>query len=828
MKLLFLFALIGLTCSLVDGSVFAASPSPEPVDFDRAIQPLLADKCFRCHGPDEAAREADLRLDLRGAAVADDADGDAAIIAFDSSNSDLIQRITSDDPDLIMPPPDSKLSLTADEKEIIARWINQGASYSTHWSFRPIQKPPLPTVKNKAWPRNPIDQFILARLDTERLVPTQPADGYRLIRRLYLDLTGKPPTRGEAESFVRDRSPQKYERLVDKLLASPAFGERMAWTWLDAARYADSNGYQGDQDRTMWPWRDWVIEAINQNQPFDQFTINQIAGDMLPAANHRQQLATGFCRNHMINGEGGRIPEENRVDYVMDMTETAGTVWLGLTLNCCRCHDHKFDPLTKRDYYSMFAFFNQTPVNGEGRSAQTPPVLASPTRVEVRSLDSLSTEISNLQQRVSQLESQQNEPVGIERSQETQKLLGKPVADRNTDELKTIRDLITETTLYAKTVEQLREAVSEHRNVQNSLPKVMIMKERSDRRPTFMLDKGLYNQPGESVEAAFPVSLQTSGDAAVTTRLDLANWIMADTNPLTARVITNRIWQGFFGIGIVKTAEDFGTQGERPIHPQLLDWLATEFRDSGWDTKHLYRLIVTSSTYQQSSRSTPHLRERDPENRWLARGARFRLPSWMIRDQALAISGLLVDQVGGAPVNSYQPSGVWEDATFGKRGYRRDSGENLYRRSIYTFWRRIVAPTLFFDTASRQVCTVTRSLTNSPLHALTTLNDVTYVEAARVLATRILDESPDASNQRLAEQVFRRVLIRPPEPSELDILTNSLSRLEKHYATQGDLAAQLIDVGEFRKSKSHAVARLAAMTSLCNLIMNLDETLCRE
>ncbi|MCP4190442.1 MAG: DUF1553 domain-containing protein [Planctomycetaceae bacterium] len=826
MKLLPLLVLVAVTDSLLIESAGAAPPTSELVDFDRTIQPLLADKCFRCHGPDEGAREADLRLDLREAAVTDDADG--AIIAFDSSNSDLIQRITSNDPDLIMPPPDSKLSLTADEKESIARWINEGASYSTHWSFRPIRKPPLPTVKNQAWARNPIDQFILAHLEAERLHPTQPADGYRLIRRLYLDLTGKPPTPGEAESFVRDRSPQKYERLVDKLLASPAFGERMAWSWLDAARYADSNGYQGDQDRTMWPWRDWVIEAINHNQPFDQFTVNQIAGDLLPAANQRQQLATGFCRNHMINGEGGRIAEENRVDYVMDMTETTGTVWLGLTLNCCRCHDHKFDQLTRRDYYSMFAFFNQTPVNGEGRSAQTAPTLASPTGVEQRLLDSLGTEISTLQAHVSQLESEQNEPTGVERSQATQELLAKSVVDRKPDELKTIRELISETTSYAKTVDQLREAMEKRLNLQNSLPKVMVMKERSDRRPTFMLDKGLYNQRGESVEAAFPVSLQTLSDAPATTRLDLAKWIMSDSNPLTARVITNRIWQGFFGTGIVKTAEDFGTQGERPIHPELLDWLATEFRDSGWDSKHLYRLIVTSSTYQQSSRSTPHLRERDPENRWLARGARFRLPSWMIRDQALAISGLLVDQVGGAPVNSYQPTGVWEDATFGKRGYRRDSGEKLYRRSIYTFWRRIVAPTLFFDTASRQVCTVTRSLTNSPLHALTTLNDVTFVEAARVLATRILDETPDASNQQLVERAFRRVLIRPPEPSELDILTKSFSRLEKRYSTQGDLATQLIHVGEFREPNSHAVPRLAAMTGLCNLLLNLDETLCRE
>jgi hypothetical protein len=643
-----------------------------------------------------------------------------------------------------MPPAKTNRRLTTAQVQVLRHWIDKGAKWGKHWAFVPSRPPDVPQLRGQqSEVRNPIDAFVGAKLKSEGLAPSPEAERTILLRRVTLDLSGLPPSPQEVDDFLADSRPDAYEHVVDRLLASPHYGERMVWDWLDAARYADSNGYQGDGERTMWPWRDWAVAALNRNLPFDQFTVWQLAGDLLPGATDEQKLATGFCRNHMINGEGGRIAEENRVDYVMDMAETAGTVWLGLTFNCCRCHDHKFDALSQRDYYGLFAFFNQTPIDGGGGNPATPPVL------EYRTAD-----------------------------------------------------------------------------VPSRIVKVMVMADMPKPRDTFILTRGSYEKRGEKVAAALPLAL-ASAKPQVVNRLDLARWLVSPDNPLTARVTANRVWQQFFGTGLVKTVEDFGVQGEKPSNPELLDWLALRFVSSGWDIKALHRLIVTSATYRQSSKLTPTLIERDPQNRLLASGPRFRLPSWMIRDQALAASGLLVRKLGGPPVRPYQPTGVWEEATFGTKRYQQDKGEALYRRSVYTFWRRIIGPTALFDTAPRQVCVVKPTRTNSPLHALTTLNDVTFVEAARVLAERVLKTSGPSSEERIY-LAFRLVLGRKPSTPETKVLLAAVARLKREFAADPAAAKKLLAVGESKRDEKLDPIEHAAYAALCSAILNLDETLTRE
>ncbi len=812
--------------------VFLARVQAEeaPVDYLRQIRPILADNCFRCHGPDEAARQSGLRLDVPDMAMAPADSGRAAIVPGKPEQSELIRRVSSEDPSERMPPPETKRHLTSEQVDLLRRWIAQGASYQGHWSRQPVCRPPLPPPSPWAVDDHPVDRFIDQKLLDLGLQPTDQADRYHLIRRLALDLTGLPPTPEEAEAFLCDLSPDAYERLVDRLLASPAFGERMAWDWLDAARYADSNGYQGDAERTMWPWRDWVISAWNRNLPFDQFTIWQLAGDLLPEATDETRLATGFCRNHMINGEGGRIPEENRVDYVMDITETVATVWLATTLTCARCHDHKYDPFTRRDYYSLFAFFNQTPIDGSGGNPQTPPVLEVPTEEQRMAQARLSEQLTALQQELVQREQallgqNSNEPL----PEAIRKLLEHPPKNRDQNQWEQLEKHFVERAAdYVQLIAQWREVQREYERLRREIPRVMITADRAEYRPTHILEKGLYNRPAEEVSPDVPSCLPLLGEESVRNRLALARWLVRPDNPLTARVIANRMWQHFFGNGLVRTPEDFGTQGEPPTHPELLDWLASELIESEWDIKRLCRLLVTSRAYRRDSRATPKLLEVDPENRWLARGVRYRLASWIIRDQALAVSGLLTVRLGGRPVFPYQPDGVWEEATFGNKGYRQDHGEHLYRRSIYTFWRRIMAPTLFFDVASRQVCSVRVLRTNSPLHALVTLNDTTYVEAARALATsqwRALDGQ--GTDAELVSGMFRRVLVRPPTPYELSVLCSALSRWELYYRQHPEAADALLSVGEWPRPQGPA-PRLAAMTIVAHTILNMDETLSKE
>ncbi len=971
------------------------------VDFSREILPVLSDNCFYCHGPDAKHRKADLRLDDETGAK-EPHDGPAAIVAGQSSQSGLMARVLSKDPEELMPPPDSHKKLTPAQIETLRRWIDEGAVWGEHWAFAPLTKPGVP-----ADAAHPIDAFIRHRLATESLQPSPEADKATLLRRISLDLTGLPPSPELQQAMTKEG----YDAVVDQLLASPAFGERMAWDWMDAARYADTNGYQGDNERTMWPWRDWVVKAYNENLPWDQFTTWQLAGDLLPNATQEQVLATGFLRNHPINGEGGRIAEENRVDYVMDMAETTGTVWMALTMNCCRCHDHKFDPLLQRDYYSLFAFFNQTPIDGSGGNPQTPPVLAVMAEDQHLRSQTLGKELTELDAQIGRrreemkagqpaweaatlatpakddwqtltplshkaehqtltaqpdqsiLASGENpandgytltmhpgqgsftairldallqdglgrsgsgnfvltnftvasdkpakiikaeatyeqgdlkianaidadprsgwavyegrtidrdhagvfhfqEPIactqdtiltivmrfdsqhanhnlrhfrlsltqsptpGIQSIQETLRQALSVAPDQRNDEQK--KRIVTSWEATDAPLQKLladrTRVANEQSAIENAAAKVMVMADRPERRKSFILDHGIYTKETTEVTAATPVKLAALPPGAPDNRLGLARWITAPENPLPARVAVNRYWQMLFGIGLVKTAEDFGVQAEFPKHPELLDWLAAEFRESGYNVKHMIRLIVTSATYRQSSRTSAELHERDPDNRLLARGARFRMPSWMLRDQALAASGLLVRTLGGAPVKPYQPAGVWEEATFGNVKYEQAKGDALHRRSLYTFWRRIVGPTNFFDSQSRSVCTVKPTRTNTPLHALTTLNDPTFVEAARVLAHRALrhDSSPTVRLQFL----FQQILGRNPLDQESSVLLAGMDRTRQQFLVDPKQAASLLAQGESQPDATGLDPHdYAAWTVLALTILNLDETVTRE
>ncbi len=791
--------------------------------FDREIQPILAEYCFACHGPDAEQRKAGLRLDTR-TGLFGESGTDGPVVPGQPAESELLQRIRAADPEDRMPPPEAKIPLSPEQIQRLEQWIEEGAAWEGHWAFEPIRKPALPTPASSEWVRTPPDAFVLARLDEEDLEPAPPASRTQWIRRVTLDLHGLPPTLAEVDHFLEDESADAFERVVDRLLASPRYGERMVWDWLDAARYADSNGYQADRERTMWPWRDWATSAINANLPFDVFTRFQLAGDLLTDPTPEAVLATGFNRNHMINGEGGRIPEENRVDYVMDMAETTGTVWLGLTMNCCRCHDHKFDSISQQDYYRLFAFFNQTPVNGGGGDPQTAPVIAWPSETQERRRSDLRDRAARQGQTVDDLEATFRSAADTDLATALADALDQARRERKPEHWDTlVAEIGPEHSGYEAAVKTWRKTRDGLNQVEKAIPKVMVMRDREETRETFILNRGLYNKRGETVSAQTPAALPAMSESEPRNRLGLANWILDPENPLTARVVVNRHWAVFFGRGLVATPEDFGTQGERPSHPELLDWLAADFVASGWDVKRLHRLLVLSATYQQASVITPEKQERDPENRWLSRGVRHRLPSWMIRDQALAASGLLVGTIGGPPVKPYQPDGVWADFTFGKKHYAADSGAALYRRSVYTFWRRIIGPTMFFDAAKRQTCVVRSSRTNTPLHALATLNDVTYVEAARALAERVMTsaETPEA---RLA-LAFRLVTARQPGLEERDILVNRLAAAKRSFDEDPQAAKALLAEGASQRSEEFDPAEHAAYTAVCTLILNLDEAL---
>ncbi len=773
------------------------------LSYNRDIRPILSENCFGCHGPDDHDRKAGLRLDAPQPDGAATDSGLAAIVPGKPAESELVARILADDPDVVMPPPESHKTLKADQREKLARWIAEGAAYEPHWAYLAPVRPELPAVTDTDWPRNPIDRFVLARLEKAGLAPSAEADRSTLLRRLSLDLTGLPPTRAEAEAFLADPPPDAYDRLVDRLLASSHYGERMAADWLDAARYADTNGYQVDRDRENWPWRDWVIAAFNDNMPFDRFTVEQLAGDLLPNPSREQRIATGFHRNHMLNEEGGIIPEEFLAEYAADRVETTATVWLGQTFNCCRCHNHKFDPLTQAEYYSLKAFFHNVNERGVGdRDAHVrlsaPPFLRLATAEQERTIAELKAQVDAARQALDESTKEAKESA----------------------ESKAARDEL----------ENRRRAVADF---EASIPTALVMEELPQPRKTFVLMRGNYMTPGDEVTAATPAILPAMADELPRNRLGLARWLVAPDNPLTARVTVNRIWQSLFGTGLVATPEDFGSQGSQPTHPELLDWLAVEFRESGWDVKRLVRLIVSSATYRQRSAIPPGLEERDPQNRLLARGPRFRLQAEFVRDQALAASGLLVPTVGGPSVRPYHPPGLYEQVVAEtkdlRNSYVQGTGPDLLRRTLYTYWKRSVPhPALLaFDMPFRETCTVKRPRTNTPMQALALMNDPTFVEASKFLAARMIREGGGDTASRIAHG-FWLVLARPPQPREADVLAKHVERFRAEYSAAPGDAAALLDVGDAPFTAAEDDGDLAAYTLVAGMILCRDEALMRN
>ena len=836
--------------SIAGRSVDVAADQPaadQPVEFNRDIRPLLSDNCFYCHGQDGNQRQADLRLDQREAAI--DA---GSLVPGDAEASELVARIFADDPDARMPPADSNRTLTEDQKQLIRRWVDEGAAYQTHWAFIAPQRSQPPAVEHEAWVRNPIDRFILARLEAAGLGPSPEADPATLIKRLSSDLIGLPPTPEQVAAFVDDPDPDAYERLVDRLLQSRHYGERMALPWLDAARYADSNGFQQDGDTWQWIWRDWVVRALNDDLSFDRFTIWQLAGDLLPDPTTDQLVASGFNRNHLLNGEGGAISEEQRFVILFDRVDTTATNWLGLTLACAQCHDHKYDPLSMRDYYGMLDAFNRVPESGtpqrqSSRVRVAAPFIELPTKENLERIAGWEAEIGRLKPQADALtelalaawqaglRASGAPPTEAGLPDAVIQWLTQPEAQRSEDQQRRLAEQLREHFLK-KVLPTLRDkmpALTRLERVQaelvayrgDQIPRPMVM---SDQRPrqTHILDRGDYLSPLDGVDFATPAVLPPLPEGAPLNRLGLAQWLVSPQHPLTARVQVNRMWQHFFGAGIVKTPEDFGVQSEYPLHRELLDWLAVEFREQGWSMKKLHRQIVTSATYRQSSRVTPRQRELDPENRYFGRGGRQRMPSMVLRDWALATAGLLDRRIGGAPVYPYQPEAVWESLAITKERdftYPASSGADLYRRSLYTFWRRTVGPANMFDASNRQACRVRLQTTSTPLHALTTLNDPTWVEAARVLAERSMRQQ-DESDERLAA-AFRRVLCRAPRAAELRRLRQAYERQLAIYNARPEDALRVLQVGESVRDDSLDPAEHAALAMVCLAILNLDEAL---
>ena len=1034
---LFLFVLGTLPVGAADDEIL----------FNRDIRLILSDNCYQCHGPDDAAREAELRLDTEAGAT------ESAIVPGDADASELIERITTDDEDLVMPPPESERKLTAQQVELLKKWIDQGAKFQGHWAFEEPVRPEIPKIETA----NPIDAFLQTKLKSTPLQPAPLADKSTLIRRVTLDLTGVPPTAEEVQAFLGDDSDGAYERLVDRLLMSPHYGERMAIAWLDFARYADSNGFQSDGSRELWAWRDWLIGALNENKPFDQFTIEQLAGDMLPDATRDQIIATGFNRNHRLNGEGGRIVDEWFVETVIDRVETTGLTWLGLTFNCCRCHDHKYDPISQKEFYQMFAFFNSVEESGvlspNGKNGQnTPPLLslASPEQekelAELRAAESAAAkQVALLRKsaakRLADWEAAQSEeaqPVSwnaladlttesvggasfktlddgsilltgknpgfddytVTATPEIQKLTGlmlevlphetlakkgfgrgnngnvvltqlnvfldadqqrpKPLKfarveadysqpgwevtnllsaqhtqidgkrkskgwalsgneadkrvprkmimvfdepvdlgdgarlrlemkhrspymghtigrfrfsatadakdrlsvttsdlpaniekvlqvarnERDPKQRKTLGDWFAKTKddVYIRAIADRDSAKKAANDYENKIPTTMVMKE-ADPRDAFVLVRGEYDKLGEKVQRALPSVLPPLPKGQQLDRLGLANWIVDESNPLTARVWVNRAWEHFFGIGIVKTTENFGSQAEYPSHPALLDFLAAEFMRptvlpkvngeyaNGWDMKAMHKLIVTSHAYRQSSHVDAQSLELDPDNRLLSRGPRFRLTGELIRDSALSVGGLLVDKIGGKSVRPYMPDKVWDETSvYGNlRNYKHDSGEGLHRRTMYTIWKRTAAPPtmLLFDAPNREVCTIKRSRTNTPLQALSLLNEVTFVEAARGLAARMINEGGDDAKSRL-NFAFMNLFSRKPTADEVLVLMQGIKNDRKHFSQNPGDAKKLIEVGDWKPQGDLDTAEWATYTMTANVLLNLDEFVTRN
>ena len=736
---------------------------PAQIDFNVHIRPILSDRCFKCHGPDAKQRQANLRLDIPDSAFAalKESPGLFAIVAGKPEESQVYHRIISADTAERMPPPSSNLVLTEYEIKLIEKWIKQGAAYKPHWAFITPQPQQLPETDNKKWAKNEIDHFILAKMESIDLSPNEQADKERLLKRACFDLTGLPVTIEMQEKFLNDNSANAYEKIVDELLANKHYGEKMAVNWLDAARYADSHGYQDDGLRTMWPWRDWVIHAFNENYAYDKFVTWQLAGDLLPEPTKEMLLATGFNRNHKITQEGGVIDEEYRLEYVTDRTNTFAKTFLAMTYECAKCHDHKFDPIPQRSYYSTFAFFNQ--INEKGLLGDiTLASLADPPNMKI-----------------------------------------------STEDIKSILQFINK---------------KDTADVE-----VMIMKDSSKTRPTHILRRGVYDQLGDSVSFNTPPKIFPFDSVKLEkNRLGLAKWLFDKKHPLTARVFVNRIWQEFFGRGLVKTSGDFGMQGEPPSHPELLDWLALDFMNNGWNIKRLVKQIVMSATYCQSSVVTKQKLSKDPENIYLSRSPRARYAAEFIKDLVLSSSGLMNNEIGGPSVKTYQPKGIWESSTSGRgqlARYIQDHDDKLYRRGMYTFIKRTVPPPsmLTFDASNRDQCEVKRVRTNTPLQALVLLNDPQVLEAARVLAERISTENiPD--EQRI-EKAFRLIICRKPTEKERHILFEYFKKEKEEFSKQPTKAESFLKAGEYKHEEKINKIDAAALMQVVHTIYNMEEAI---
>ncbi len=815
--------------------------------FDRDVRPILAAHCFACHGPDAARRKKKLRLDVRADALTA-----GAFVPGDANGSELVRRIEHADEDERMPPKDSGHALTPAERATLRAWIAAGAEYEQHWAFVPPQRPHLPACHDDPFVRNPVDAFVLEAMRRHGLEPSPPAGPRTLVRRLSLDLTGLPPEPETVAAFAAEPSPAAFDRLVASLFASPHHGEHMALPWLDAGRYADSNGYQADGDRQNWPWRDWLVDNINRNRPLDAMVVEMLAGDLLPDATRAQVVATALQRNHAINNEGGAIPEEVRFQYVVDRVDTFATTFLGLTMACAQCHDHKYDPITQREYYGLFAFFDN--VDEDGRLAVTrrntyhefqiakpyveltdatqTAALAEARAAAKAAADAYHAIEGPLAQAQTQWIDGLDEaaiarlPVVIATA--VRKLRGTPLTGPEARRLRAyFATEVTENAAWTAAQRARDEKDEALGRLHEQVPLVMVMGERAgERRPTHVHARGAYDQPiGDALVPDTPEVLGVLDADAPRTRLGLARWLVAPANPLFARVAVNRIWQGIFGRGLVATPEDFGATGERPTHQDLLDWLAVELVESGYDVQHVLRLIVDSATYRQAATVTPTQQSLDPDARWLARSPRPRLSSFALRDQALRVAGLLDARVGGPPVYPYHPDGLWRDVSFDVFAYPHGRTGEEHRRSLYTFWRRTVAPPAYFDAANRQSCVVRATRTNTPLHALVLLDDPTYVEAARALAARVT-AAKGTTDERL-QALFWRATLRAADPRELAILRRALGREQARFAAGPAAAAALLAVGTSRIAATLPAAELAAWTMVAQLVLNLDEVLCR-
>ena len=867
--------------------------TPENVDFKRDILPILAGKCYVCHGPDPSTRKAGLRLDQRDTALSKTRSGAVAIVPGKTDSSELVRRIRAHE-DERMPPAKAGKPLTPGEKDLLVRWIEEGAEYQLHWAFVKPERPQTPRVKNKTWLKNEIDAFVLARLEAAGLEPSLPAEPTTLIRRLSLDLRGLPPTLAEVDEFVNAwhsagaKRGIVWEQWIDRMLASPRYGEKMAVGWLDLARFGDTSGYHMDSTRQMWLWRDWVIDAFNRNMPFDQFTIEQLAGDLLagpgepsrvtdrvPATS--QKIASGFNRNTRYNEEGGVDPEEYVVRYNIDRTNTLGQIWLGLTLGCAECHSHKYDPISHKEYYQLFAYFTGiTEPMLEGHSVHgkpLAPLLKIPTPEQAKALEAHRNMLTVIEKALAS---------ELDRFVYTDPLDGKTIPDNITDEIaghsliawqnraKTDEKLPAEIRAALKVdadqrtggqkkdlrayflrkihvnardvIGPINQDYEDHlkkiKDLDDAVPYTLITEEMAQPRPAHVLIRGDFLQKGERVGRNVPAILPPLPKDTPPNRLGLARWLVSPDHPLTARVTVNRLWAQMFGAGLVRTPGDFGTQGDYPSHPELLDWLAVQFmrgepdrvndRVAAWDIKHVLRTIARSSTYQQSSIHRQNALKVDPHNRLLAFMPRHRLGAEELRDSALAISGLLNPKIGGPSFMPYQPRDYYKFKNE-EWPWTPSAGAEQYRRGLYTFWRRTSLHPMFviFDAPNREECVVSRPRTNTPLQALVTLNDPTFLEAARVFAQKILTHGPDDTNARLAI-AFRTATCRPPSDAEMKVLRSRFEQQRFRFSKDANAASRFISAGQYPLDARLNVPELAAWTALCNMLLNLDEVLTRE